>query len=104
MHILVSHSRPEHPALTIPAQLVKGTKKHDAVGLAKAIDFVGGVLDAQATNEGTTVSCSALSKDGPLCLDLLSDVLLHPSFPDSEMGDVRDQMLAAVASRYDNPG
>jgi zinc protease len=50
------------------------------------------------------VTCSALSKDSPLCLDLLSDVLLHPSFPESEMGDVRDQMLAAVASRYDNPG
>ena len=31
-------------------------------------------------------------------------MLLHPSFPESEMGDVRDQMLAAVASRYDNPG
>jgi zinc protease len=33
----------------------------------------------------------------------LADILLHPAFPESEMGDVRDQMLAAVASRYDNP-
>lgn len=92
----------------VAAMLRKGTKvgnkTRSADDISKAIDFVGGVLDAQATNEGTTVSCSALSKDGPLCLDLLSDVLLHPSFPDDEMGDVRDQMLAAVASRYDNPG
>jgi zinc protease len=81
-----------------------GTKSRSADDISRAIDFVGGALDAQATNEGTTVSCSALSKDAPLCLDLLSDVLLHPSFPESEMGDVRDQMLAAVASRYDSPG
>jgi zinc protease len=81
-----------------------GTRARSADDISRAIDFVGGALDAQATNEGTTVSCSALSKDGPLCLDLLSDVLLHPSFPEGEMGDVRDQMLAAVASRYDNPG
>ena len=48
-------------------------------------------------------ACSALSKDAQLCLDLLSDILLRPSFPESEMGEVRDQMLAAVAARYDNP-
>ncbi|HEX3906265.1 MAG TPA: pitrilysin family protein [Polyangia bacterium] len=80
-----------------------GTKTRSADDISRAIDFVGGSLDAQASNEGTTVACSSLSKDAPLCLDLLSDVLLHPSFPDSEMGDVRDQMLAAVASRYDSP-
>jgi zinc protease len=92
----------------VAAMLRKGTKNgsktRSADDISRAIDFVGGALDAQATNEGTTVTCSALSKDSPLCLDLLSDVLLHPSFPESEMGDVRDQMLAAVASRYDNPG
>ncbi len=80
-----------------------GTKTRSADDISRAIDFVGGSLEAQASNEGTTVSCSALSKDGALCLDLLSDVLLHPSFPEAEMGDVRDQMLAAVASRYDSP-
>ncbi len=80
-----------------------GTKTRSADDISRAIDFVGGALDAQASNEGTTVACSSLSKDARLCLDLLSDVLLHPSFPESEMGDVRDQMLAAVASRYDSP-
>ncbi len=91
------------------AMLRKGTKSgkrvedRSADDISRAIDFVGGALDAQASNEGTTVSCSALSKDGALCLDLLSDVLLHPTFPESEMGEVRDQMLAAVASRYDSP-
>jgi zinc protease len=91
----------------VAAMLRRGTKNgkkaRSADDISRAIDFVGGALDAQASNEGTTVSCSALSKDGALCLDLLSDVLLHPSFPESEMGDVRDQMLASVASRYDNP-
>ena len=46
---------------------------------------------------------TALAKDTKLCLDLLSDVLLHPSFPESEMGEVRDEMLAAIAARFDNP-
>jgi zinc protease len=88
----------------VAAMLRKGTKKRSADDISRAIDFVGGTLDAQSSNEATTVACSALAKDGPLCLDLLSDVLLHPSFPEAEMGDVRDQMSAAVVSRFDNPG
>ncbi len=91
----------------VAAMLRKGTKNgsksRSADDISRAIDFVGGSLEAQASNEGTTASCSALSKDGPLCLDLLADVLQHPSFPEAEMGDVRDQMLASVASRFDSP-
>jgi zinc protease len=87
----------------VAAMLRKGTKNRSADEISHAIDFVGGALGAEASNEGTTVSCSSLSKDSPLCLDLLSDVLLRPSFPEGEMGDVRDQMLAAVASRFDSP-
>ncbi|HXU01072.1 MAG TPA: pitrilysin family protein [Polyangia bacterium] len=87
----------------VAAMLRRGTKTRSADDISHAIDFVGGTLDAQATNEGTTAACSALSKDTKLCLDLLSDILLHPAFPDSEMGEVRDEMLAAVAARFDNP-
>jgi zinc protease len=29
--------------------------------------------------------------------------MLHPSFPEAEMGEVRDQMLASVAGVFDNP-
>ena len=87
----------------VAAMLRRGTKTRSADDISRAIDFVGGSLDAQATSEGTTATCSALSKDAKLCLDLLSDMLLHPSFPESEMGEVRDEMLAAIAARFDNP-
>jgi zinc protease len=85
------------------AMLRLGTKTRSAEEISRAIDFVGGSLGAQSTNEGTTATCSALSKDSQLCLDLLADIVLHPSFPEAEMADVRDQMLAMVAQRYDSP-
>ncbi|HMF44948.1 MAG TPA: pitrilysin family protein [Polyangia bacterium] len=87
----------------VAAMLRRGTKTRSADDISHAIDFVGGSLDAQATNESTNAGCSALSKDAKLCLDLLADILLHPSFPESEMGEVRDEMLAAIAARFDNP-
>jgi zinc protease len=83
--------------------LRRGTKTRSADDISRAIDFVGGSLNAQATNEGTTATCAALSKDSQLCLDLLADIVLRPTFPEDEMADVRDQALASVAARYDNP-
>ncbi|HEX4406934.1 MAG TPA: pitrilysin family protein [Polyangia bacterium] len=80
-----------------------GHKKRSADDISRAIDFVGGVLDGQAGLESSSVSCSVLSKDTNLCVDLLADVLQRPSFPDKEMPEVREQMLAALASRYDSP-
>jgi len=87
----------------VAAMLRRGTKTRTADQISQAIDFVGGSLGAQATNESTNAICTALSKDAKLCLDLLSDILLHPSFPESEMGEVRDEMLAAIAALFDNP-
>jgi len=87
----------------VASMLRRGTKTRSADDISHAIDFVGGTLDAHATNESTTAACSALSKDAKLCLDLLSDMLLHPAFPEREMGEERDEMLAAVAAVFDNP-
>ncbi len=81
----------------------KGKKARSADDISAAIDFVGGGLDASASLESTTAGCSVLAKDTGLCLDLLSDILLRPAFPESELGEVRDEMLAALAQRYDNP-
>jgi zinc protease len=83
--------------------LRRGTEKRSADDISEAIDFVGGTLDAQSANESSAAACSALAKDAKLCLDLLSDILLHPTFPEKEMPEVRDQLLAAVNGVYDNP-
>ena len=85
------------------SMLRKGTRTRSADAISRAIDSVGGTLETQSGNESSTASCTALSRDAPLCMALLSDILLHPSFPESELPDVRDQMLAALSSVYDSP-
>jgi len=81
-----------------------GKKARGADDISAAIDFVGGALDAQAGLESSAASCSVLAKDTALCLDLLSDILLRPAFPEKEMAEVREQMLAGLAARFDSPG
>ena len=70
----------------VAAMLRRGTKTRSADDISRAIDFVGGTLDAQATSEGTTAACSALSKDAKLCLDLLSDIVAAPVLPGERDG------------------
>lgn len=84
--------------------LTKGTKKRKAEQIAESIDFVGGSLGADATFEATLVSCQALSKDANVCLDLMSDVVINPTFPESEMETIRDGLLTDVRARLDNAG
>jgi len=82
--------------------LVKGTRKHDAVGLAKTIDFVGGTIDTQATFEATLLSCGTLSRDHATCLSLMSEMLTESTFPESELTKIKEQMLGQVRARLDD--
>jgi zinc protease len=83
--------------------LRKGTKTRSADQIAEAIDRVGGSLETAAGSEQSSVECTALAKDGGLCLELMADILLHPTFPETELGEVRDLMQGSINQRYDNP-
>ncbi len=84
--------------------LVKGTKKRNAVALAKAIDFVGGTIAADATFEATLVSCSVLARNVPTCLELLPEMITQSTFPDDEIKKVKELMISTVRNRLDDAG
>jgi len=84
--------------------LVKGTKKRNAVALAKAIDFVGGTIAADATFEATLVSCSALARNSSTCLELLPEMITQSTFPTEELDKVKENMTAGVRGRPDDAG
>jgi predicted Zn-dependent peptidase len=84
--------------------LVKGTKKHNAVGLAKAIDFVGGTISADATFEATLVSCSVLKANLKTCMDLVPEMITQSTYPDDELAKIKELMIGTVRQRLDDAG
>jgi zinc protease len=84
--------------------LVKGTAKHDAQAIAKAIDFVGGTIRADATFEATLLSCSVLARDLPTCLTLMPELTTEPTFPSKELDKVRQLRMATLRARLDDAG
>jgi len=83
--------------------LHKGTASRTADQIADTIDTAGVTLNAVHVEEGIGVVCSGRSRDLPMCLDMTSDVSLHPSFPQAEMAEVKDQLVANVEQSRDNP-
>jgi len=84
------------------AQLLrKGTQKRSAQQFAADLDFIGGSFEAGAGADFTTISAEFLSKDLAKGLDLLSDALLHPTFPQDEVAKSLAQNLDAVRGSKD---
>ncbi len=84
--------------------LTEGTKSRSATQISDAVDSVGASLNTSAGVDGAQLALTLLSKDLRTGLDILADVLLHPSFPQAEVARRREAILAAMKASEDNPG
>jgi zinc protease len=81
-----AYDPPDAPGLAnlTASLLTRGTARRSAPELDRAIEFVGGSLEASAGRDGVTIALSVLKKDLGAGLDLLAEVLREPAFPDTE--------------------
>lgn len=86
------------------ALLTKGTATRSSQQIAEAIDFVGGGLFAGAGTESANVTASVTSDQLDLGFALMSDVVLHPSFPQDEIDRLRRQALSNLQVQYQDAG
>lgn len=85
------------------ALLTEGTATRSAQQVAEAIDGVGGSLGAGADTDAVYASAQVTSDQLALGLDLLSDIVLHPSFPAEEVERWRRQGLAGLKVQQESP-
>ncbi|HYM34871.1 MAG TPA: pitrilysin family protein [Steroidobacteraceae bacterium] len=87
---------------TITAGLLrKGTQKRTAQQFASDLDFIGGSFDAGADTDYTTISAEFLTKDLDRGLDLFTDAVLHPAFPQGEVDKLLAQSIDGVKASKD---
>lgn len=92
----------EEGLASITAQLLrKGTQKRTAQQFAADSDFTGGSIETDASADFSSVSGEFLNKDLARGLDLFSDALLHPIFPQSEVDKLLAQSLDGVRAAKD---
>ena len=85
--------------------LREGTDKRTSEQIASEVDSLGASLDASSRFgvSYTSVNASGLITDTSKILDLMSDVVLHPSFPASELAKFKQSEGASLEQRLSNP-
>jgi zinc protease len=82
---------------SVTAELLrKGTAARTADQIAESVDFVGGTLEIDAAKEFADGSAEFLKKDLSLAIDLLTDLLVHPTFPAAEVDKLVKQEIDGI--------
>ncbi|MDH7514280.1 MAG: pitrilysin family protein [Bacteroidota bacterium] len=85
------------------ALLTEGAGKHDAQGLADALDFLGVRLSVSAGLHTTAVSLSTPLSKLDDALALFTDVIRRPLFDEKELERIRKDRLTALRQWHDEP-
>jgi len=101
-------SRDESPEVAgvshfIEHMLFKGTERRSAQEIAKAIDAVGGTLDAFTSRESTCFYAKVLGEHLPLAIDILADTFLHSRLAPEDIDRERQVVLQEIKMVEDTP-
>jgi zinc protease len=83
-----------------------GTAKRNSTQLANDLDELGAFFNADASfgSNVTTVQASGLSESADKLMDIMSDIVLNPSFPADELQKYQRQQNARLLQLRANPG
>jgi predicted Zn-dependent peptidase len=81
----------------------KGTATRSAEDIARAIDSVGGQMDAFTAKEHTCFYVSVLDEHLPLAVGLLTDILRHPLFAVADIEKEKAVVLQEIKMVEDTP-
>ncbi len=95
------HMEGENAGLSgMAGQLLRsGTANRSKAELDEAVDFIG----ASLSTSGTGVFGSSLTKHKDELLQLMTDVLYNPAFPEDEFAKIKQQTVSNIAASMDDP-
>ena len=101
-------SRDETPALNgishfLEHMVFKGTTTRSAQQFAREADALGGNVDAFTGKETVCFSIKVLDENVPAALDLLTDLVLHPTFAPEDIVREQGVILEEIKMDEDNP-
>ncbi len=81
----------------------KGTERRSAYQIAEEVEAVGGHLNAYTSRESTAYYVKVLADDAPLAVDIVADILQHPTFDEDELTRERAVVLQEIGQAQDTP-
>jgi zinc protease len=90
-------------AIMVSRLLDEGTENRTSLEIADAIESVGGAIETDGSFERIIATASILNRDVDLGLELLSDMLIRPAFPQEYVDKEKERTLAEIVSARDRP-
>jgi predicted Zn-dependent peptidase len=81
----------------------KGTTSRSAKQIAREVDTIGGNLDAFTSKETVCFNIKVLDENVAPALDVLADLVLHPTFTPEELAREQGVILEEIKMDEDNP-
>lgn len=78
----------------------RGTSKWTKAEIDEAVDFIGASFSTSATG----IYGSSLKRHMGSLMEVYSEVLLNPTFPDGELEKIKTQMISGLQSEMNDPG
>ena len=99
------HETPEANGIShfVEHMLFKGTQTRPAEQIAREVDSIGGNMDAFTAKECICFDVKVLDEHLPVAWDILSDLVLHPTFDQKELARERGVILEEIKMDEDNP-
>jgi len=83
--------------------MTEATTTRNSLKLAGELAEIGASVGGTGGQESCSLSLTTLTRHLPKAMDLYTDVLLHPAFPEKDLERLRAQRLAALLRQADNP-
>ena len=83
--------------------MFNGTPTRSAKDIVEQIESVGGQMNAYTSRENTAYYVHLLKDDLPLALDVLSDMIQRPTFPDNDLEKERGVIIQEIGMTNDTP-
>lgn len=87
----------------IEHMVFKGTTSRSAQQIAREVDTIGGNLDAFTSKEMVCFNIKVLDEQVAPALDILADLVLHPTFTPEELNRELGVILEEIKMDEDNP-
>jgi predicted Zn-dependent peptidase len=87
----------------IEHMLFKGTTNRSAEDIARSVDSIGGNLDAFTAKEMVCFNTKVLDEHLPIAMDVLSDLVLNPSFRKEDIEKEKGVILEEIKMDADSP-
>lgn len=99
------HELPEVNGIShfVEHMVFKGTKHRTAKSIAREVDAIGGNIDAFTGKETICFNMKVLDEHVPTAVDVLSDLVLNPTFAHEEIHRERGVVLEEIKIDEDNP-